>query len=521
MNRDEAGLFFRLLTRRYEKASTIITSSKSFVDWGEIFNDQVLATAILDRLLYHCTTLNIKGGSYRLKEKRKAGVFGPSPKNQSKRMGLVSNIIDDEKGTFYSDEKGTKKNDVDTDKRYSSNFMYFLVNIFFFFLLLPFLSPIPIAATDTQPVSGLIAFIIIMSIFSLRPKEIKFSKLDIAFILFAFFSLLFIIPDYGEFIFQKRLSLLYAFFLFWTIRKYHYMFNVKVFVLVVTFNFITVLFHFLAPEFFIALFGRFVRTIKITEFSVRGASGLAAEPGFMASLSIFYFFVLYYFKCLRLISKTTASAIMIMLVIIILMTKSGTGVFVGISFLVCYLLESGRIKTIIFLFLMVITLSLLELNFGRGFSLLNIIINNPTLIFQDASVLHRIHNIIIGWLSLMHYPLGLGGGSFAYANQILSDSYNFEKIYGPCKIDLGQLGDVITSSRYLVEHGILFVLFVVLLFKQINKTPKFYLHKTITLYILFCVLFYPLAYPNVWFLLGTIAVYQRMCDFKPNRKSRY
>jgi len=75
MSRDEAGLFFRLLTRRYEKASTVITSNKSFVDWGEIFNDQVLATAILDRLLHHSTTLNIKGESYRLKEKRKAGLI--------------------------------------------------------------------------------------------------------------------------------------------------------------------------------------------------------------------------------------------------------------------------------------------------------------------------------------------------------------------------------------------------------------------------------------------------------------
>lgn len=85
MNRDEAGLFFRLLTRRYEKASTIITSNKSFVDWGEIFNDQVLATAILDRLLHHCTTLNIKGESYRLREKRKAGMFGPSPKGDEEK----------------------------------------------------------------------------------------------------------------------------------------------------------------------------------------------------------------------------------------------------------------------------------------------------------------------------------------------------------------------------------------------------------------------------------------------------
>lgn len=80
MNREEAGLFFRLLTRRYEKASLILTSNKSFVDWGEIFNDQVLATAILDRLLHHSTTLNIKGESYRLKEKRKAGLLGTEPK---------------------------------------------------------------------------------------------------------------------------------------------------------------------------------------------------------------------------------------------------------------------------------------------------------------------------------------------------------------------------------------------------------------------------------------------------------
>lgn len=82
MSREEASLFFRLLTRRYERASLIITSNKSFTDWGEVFGDQVLATAILDRLLHHATTLNIKGESYRLKEKKKAGILGkiPEPK---------------------------------------------------------------------------------------------------------------------------------------------------------------------------------------------------------------------------------------------------------------------------------------------------------------------------------------------------------------------------------------------------------------------------------------------------------
>ncbi len=76
MSREEASLFFRLIARRYEKASLILTSNKSFIDWGEIFGDQVLATAILDRLLHHATTINIKGESFRLKEKRKAGLIG-------------------------------------------------------------------------------------------------------------------------------------------------------------------------------------------------------------------------------------------------------------------------------------------------------------------------------------------------------------------------------------------------------------------------------------------------------------
>ncbi|WP_033816920.1 IS21-like element helper ATPase IstB, partial [Escherichia coli] len=54
MNR-EASLFFRLLNRRYEKASIILTSNKGFADWGEMFGDHVLATAILERLLHHST----------------------------------------------------------------------------------------------------------------------------------------------------------------------------------------------------------------------------------------------------------------------------------------------------------------------------------------------------------------------------------------------------------------------------------------------------------------------------------
>jgi DNA replication protein DnaC len=85
LSREEASLFFRLVVRRYERASLIVTSNKGFVDWGEVFNDQVLATAILDRLLHHAATLNIKGESYRLKEKRRAGILSRPPSESESR----------------------------------------------------------------------------------------------------------------------------------------------------------------------------------------------------------------------------------------------------------------------------------------------------------------------------------------------------------------------------------------------------------------------------------------------------
>ena len=69
-----ANLFFQLIGRRYERGPLIMTSNQSFAAWGEVFGDRVIATAILDRLLHHAITLNIRGNSYRLKEKLKAGL---------------------------------------------------------------------------------------------------------------------------------------------------------------------------------------------------------------------------------------------------------------------------------------------------------------------------------------------------------------------------------------------------------------------------------------------------------------
>lgn len=81
LNREEAEFFFRVVCSRYETGSIILTSNKHFSEWGELLTDTVIATAILDRLLHHSHIINIRGKTYRLKDRAKSGVTIVPPAN--------------------------------------------------------------------------------------------------------------------------------------------------------------------------------------------------------------------------------------------------------------------------------------------------------------------------------------------------------------------------------------------------------------------------------------------------------
>ncbi len=68
ISREGAVLFFQLINVRYEHASTVLTSNKGFEDWGAILGDDVMAAALIDRLMHHCHVVNIRGNSYRMRE---------------------------------------------------------------------------------------------------------------------------------------------------------------------------------------------------------------------------------------------------------------------------------------------------------------------------------------------------------------------------------------------------------------------------------------------------------------------
>ena len=76
MSKEDANHIFQIISARYEKSSTILTSNLIFSQWAQVFGgDKIVTTAILDRILHHSYVINIQGESYRLKEKKESGVI--------------------------------------------------------------------------------------------------------------------------------------------------------------------------------------------------------------------------------------------------------------------------------------------------------------------------------------------------------------------------------------------------------------------------------------------------------------
>jgi DNA replication protein DnaC len=69
ITKEQANLLFQLVSIRYEKGSIILTSNYNFEDWGQIFQDNIVAAAIIDRIVHHARIFYINGSSYRLKNK--------------------------------------------------------------------------------------------------------------------------------------------------------------------------------------------------------------------------------------------------------------------------------------------------------------------------------------------------------------------------------------------------------------------------------------------------------------------
>lgn len=81
LEKQTAHLFFQLVSRRYERGSMLITTNQTITQWGHVFGDEMIAAAVLDRLLHHSHVLIIQGDSYRLRQKKRAGLLSATKAN--------------------------------------------------------------------------------------------------------------------------------------------------------------------------------------------------------------------------------------------------------------------------------------------------------------------------------------------------------------------------------------------------------------------------------------------------------
>lgn len=96
LNQTSVDDFYEVIAKRYEKKSTIITSNKEFNEWGRVLFDPVLATAILDRLVHHCNFVNIKGVSFRMREREGLEIIPPKKRGRPVKISTSADGISDE-----------------------------------------------------------------------------------------------------------------------------------------------------------------------------------------------------------------------------------------------------------------------------------------------------------------------------------------------------------------------------------------------------------------------------------------
>jgi hypothetical protein len=120
ISRTGAMLFCQLMSRRYERAATVLTSNKGFEQWGEIVGDDVMASAPIDRLVHHCHIVNIRGNSYRMRQHADLQqLLAPTeaPSQRGRRKEARASSARPQGATFSAAESATFSTAVDTAPR--------------------------------------------------------------------------------------------------------------------------------------------------------------------------------------------------------------------------------------------------------------------------------------------------------------------------------------------------------------------------------------------------------------------
>lgn len=376
-----------------------------------------------------------------------------------------------------------------------------LTSVFFLCCLFPFISPVPIG-TDTQPLFLIFAAIIVFrrALYMGLPAENYF------LLAVAISSLFYINPsleyaaDAGKvismvagvltFIAATRIEDQYAYILIKRAALIYFTYSCLIY---------------LNSGLFLSLQENFVRGVNVGDFSnleYRGAPALATEPGLLGGLLVFLLIQLQYYGTKLNASAKEMAVYGVAIILTILMTKSGTGYFYLLIFLMLtygnQIASRGFVRicmlaaVLISLALVVPIIANLELN-NRGVEIIISLVSGGGL-DADTSVLKRLYDLRIGIESLFDYPIGVGINGVSAAVNELTIRHQLIRLNDSA----GDISLVSGLSFYLVSYGLLGLLFFVYLFFFLSRAPIS--HKVFAF--IYLSASYSPAFPAIWILLS-------------------
>lgn len=384
----------------------------------------------------------------------------------------------------------------------------FLVNAFFFFALMPYVSPIPLGS-DVQILTGLIGYII-LGILLLKNKFIV-SPREFIILLLSLFFIIYINPDESTYQFRKAIGPLYAFGVYFVAKNFKDSINLKTLDIVLLIYFSGAIVQYFSPSVFELTFERFIRESKYFASGTRGVTSLAPEPSFLGIVCIYILLIQDWLYARHSIVKDRMYYIRLAGgVLMILLSKSGAGYILlflyFLSKVTMYIRKYWLLILIIGSTGIAVVINSDRVSGNKGLSdLLGILKStSPKDLLRVSSLSNRVNPVIVGIVGAIEEPLGRGNGAFTtQAAKVYLDN-GIDQIYPSYMRDrlLYEVSSdsVSTFGKYIFEYGIFFLIYLVLILAGLKFTET----GLFTVFLLFTGILFslPIVYPPLWLIFG-------------------
>lgn len=384
----------------------------------------------------------------------------------------------------------------------------FLVRAFFFFALMPYVSPIPLGS-DVQILTGLIGYII-LGILLFKNKFIV-SPREFIILLLCLFFIIYINPDESTYQFRKAIGPLYAFGVYFVAKNFKDSIKLKTLNIVLLIYFTGSIVQYFSPSVFELTFERFIRESKYFASGTRGVTSLAPEPSFLGIICIYILLIQdWLYVRLSIVKDRMYYVRFAGGVLMILLSKSGAGYIL----LFLYLVSKGTtyIRKYWLLILIIgstgiaVVLNTDRVSGNKGLSDLMGVLKStsPKDLLRVSSLSNRVNPVIVGIVGAIEKPLGRGNGAFtSQAAKVYLDN-GIDQIYPSYMRDrlLYEVSSdsVSTFGKYIFEYGIFFLIYLVLILAGLKFTET----GLFTVFLLFTGLLFslPIVYPPLWLIFG-------------------